>query len=383
MTRINCLKKVCDIIRFVFATVITLASLALVFYCIGAGYASLPGHPAILYPLLVFCLILLAYLEGSQVAILNTAHISRDMFSDKKRACATHKWVTANDGHNIHRYLIGRQFFVVLVVFVIAQLTTYSSLERYEFIPEWLFVAIIETGLPGALIVLSFGQLMPQLIAITHPITFLNLPGTWLIVALTLGFETFGMAHFSWWLTSGVKRCLRLSSKEKVEAVSDSKSNKDGTYGSIRNESIEDEGIVFTNTDIIGCSESIEADSKRFMVDTTLDVDVLDSDSLFSSAKDGLLANDKYASSSTRLRSMSRDSIRNVLDVYGENSRKSEKYPTPRTIIRNLIQNGKPVPRYLLPPNHPKYIMPHIVAYELIRKEKLRRKLNDQTSEEA
>ena len=33
--------------------------------------------------------------------------------------------------------------------------------------PEWLFVLVIDTGLPGALVVLSFGQLMPQLVAAT------------------------------------------------------------------------------------------------------------------------------------------------------------------------------------------------------------------------
>jgi hypothetical protein len=37
---------------------------------------------------------------------------------------------------------------------------------------------VIQTGLPGALVVLAFGQLMPQLIAATHPITFMNMPGT-------------------------------------------------------------------------------------------------------------------------------------------------------------------------------------------------------------
>ena len=123
------------------------------------------------------------------------------------------------------RLQVGRQFFVVFVVFLCAQLTTYADMPQGS-IPDWLWTLVIETGcargasarhraprrtvplhargrcrdpalplvltvislrrtracarsLPGALVVLAFGQLIPQLVAATHPVALMNLRGTW------------------------------------------------------------------------------------------------------------------------------------------------------------------------------------------------------------
>ena len=47
-------------------------------------------------------------------------------------------------------------------------------------------LVFIDTGLPGALTVLAFGQLLPQLVAATHPATFMNLPAASLVVNIAL-----------------------------------------------------------------------------------------------------------------------------------------------------------------------------------------------------
>src|SRR5687768_14931342 len=70
------------------------------------------------------------------------------------------------------RFLVGRQFCVILVVYLTAQITTFPSLpdmvggHRARFeplspaqgLPRWLFFLLIETGLPGVLVLLAFGQ---------------------------------------------------------------------------------------------------------------------------------------------------------------------------------------------------------------------------------
>ena len=125
-------------------------------------YAALPGHPTLLYIIFLSVLILLAYLEGLQVAILALEHTNIDGLRERyPRAHVTHALSTAHDGLNVQRFLVGRQFFVVFVVFLCAQLTTYPELPKGG-VPDWLFITIIATGLPGALVVLAFGQLMPQ-----------------------------------------------------------------------------------------------------------------------------------------------------------------------------------------------------------------------------
>merc|ERR1719436_180037 len=94
-----------------------------------------------------------------------------------------------------------------------AQLTTYSEL-KIDWLPNFLYVLIIQTGMPGVLFVLSFGQLMPQLIASTHPVTFMNLPGSWSVIKMALGFEAAGVTHFSWVLSIITKYAFNLKSPD-------------------------------------------------------------------------------------------------------------------------------------------------------------------------
>ena len=54
-----------------------------------------------------------------------------------------------------------------------------------------------------------------------------------------------------------------------------------------------------------------------------------------------------------------------------------EEFPTPQEIVNYLIAKNKTVPRYLLPPKHLEHIPPHVVAFDLIRRnKKLKSKLS-------
>ncbi len=59
--------KAIDIFRYILSTVITFGAIGLIAYGISHGYAALPGHPAGLFSILIFVIILLGYLEGLQV----------------------------------------------------------------------------------------------------------------------------------------------------------------------------------------------------------------------------------------------------------------------------------------------------------------------------
>ena len=77
----------------------------------------------------------------------------------------------------------------------------------------------------GALTVLAFGQLLPQLVAATHPATFMNLPAASLVVNIALGLEWVGITHFSWLISSVAKRCSGLQGSQTtgLEPPSDAK----------------------------------------------------------------------------------------------------------------------------------------------------------------
>jgi len=343
-TRSAVLKRAKVCARYTFSTLITLGSFALIIYATGNGYAILDGHPAVLSCILALVVVQLAYLEGLQVAIMALQGVDREEFRHMRRAYSSHELVTAQRGLNVQRFLVGRQFFVVFVVFLAAQLTTYSKLD-IPFLPYWLCVLIISTGLPGVLFVLSFGQLMPQLIASTHPITFLNLPGTWYVIKLTLGFEAVGVTHFSWVLTLIAKFCFKLNQPDL------SKISRDIPR---RNIAISEHG-----------NEPQLPNFDSFISTETMTVDIIDADALYSGGVNGLSVASKE--DLENMQWIKDDSVKNLFQKWGHN--KSTELPKVEDIVRHLVKNGQGVPCYLLPKHHPKHIPPHIVVMELIRKE--------------
>jgi hypothetical protein len=343
-----------DQFRYIFSTILSFISIGIIIYSIAKGFAALPGHPVLQYILLIGDLILLAYLEGLQVAILALEKVRTSTFSDIKRAAASHKLAVARKGLNVQRFLVGRQFFVVFVVFLIAQLTTYRALDTvFTWMPKTMFVVLIETGLPGALIVLAFGQLMPQLVAATHPITFMNLPGTWSVIQLCLCFETVGVTHFSWVLSYTVKFMFSMGSKEHCKRK-------------ITNDQEMTQKVAHSNK---------KKDNEGTVDQFDMNVVIGDADVLYAGAEDGLsAAKDSDLQSPAVWRWLQNDSISSLAGHYGYSSTAEKNtLPEPPAIVRQLIQNGLEVPRYLLPPHHPQHIPPHIVAYELLRRNAARR----------
>jgi len=340
------INKTFDNVRYVGATVLTLCCIGLVIYAIGKGYAALPGHPILLYLIFLFVVILLGYLEGLQIAILALERTSPSTFKERKRAYVSHSLAMRNRGRNVQRFLVGRQFFVVFVVFICAQLTTYSKIrEELYWMPDFIFTAIIQTGLPGALIVLSFGQLMPQLIATTNPVDFMNFRGTWSVIQLCLTFEAIGVTHFSWVLSWVVRTVFRMGEKETI--LEDAK-EKNLELG-------------------LAPSKPVERKQKELSLSGDMNIKILDADVLFSGADEGLTsAKQKDVNSMQTMRWLKDDSM------FGQ-KKLMHNMPMPPTIVRHLVQNGQPVPRYLLPPYHKDHIPPHIVCYELLRRQELRK----------
>jgi len=344
--------EVLEYIKYTLSTLVTLGFFGLILYAISSGYAALDGHPVLLLIIFFFVVTLLAYLEGLQVAIMALIDVNRSTFRHLPRAYTNHKLANANHGLNVQRFMVGRQFFVVFVVFLGAQLTTYSEL-KIDWLPSFLYVLIIQTGMPGVLFVLSFGQLMPQLIASTHPVTFMNLPGSWCVIKMALGFEAAGVTHFSWVLSiitkyafnlkspdlqqwtqeaSRISRKSRTSKRSRVSKVSRSARARFGRFNSF----INDENFNM-NVKNIGKESLIQNVGNDEVTDIPEDV-------------------------------IQHDSVKNALLSWGQDGQLT-KWPTEESIVRYLTSQGKEVPCYLLPCNHPDYIPAHIVVMELERKE--------------
>lgn len=356
--------KLFDLVRNIFSTVITMASIALIGYAMYNGYAALEAPIWLQYVLLILVLTLLAYLEGLQVAILALERVDSESWAHKKRAFAAHKLAVANHGLNVQRFLVGRQFFVIFVVYLIAQLTTYSTLELG--VPDFFRILIFDIGLPGALIVLAFGQLMPQLIASTHPILFMNMPFTWSVIQLCLVFESIGVTHFSWVLTFVTKFIFRLDkgdvvirgSPKNTKKVSPRKKKSPTAKGEQKDELFD-----------------------SFINREEMTVNILDLNSLYSNVSGAVIGTETAPQETQDW--LKDDSLQNIFAEWGDKEGEPGNLPNVETIVRHLIKSNKPVPRYLLPKFHPQHIPPHIVVLELVKREEQLRSRSTRRGDEA
>ena len=101
----------------------------------------------------------------------------------------------------VKKFLVGRQFFVIFVVFLIAQLTTFPKMpSNFAGLGPGLVAVLAKTGLPGVALVLTFGQLISQLFVEEFTVQFVNMLGNEAVIRLCLATEYCGVCHFSWLL---------------------------------------------------------------------------------------------------------------------------------------------------------------------------------------
>jgi hypothetical protein len=102
------------------------------------------------------------------------------------RACKTHKLV--DTPVKVKKFLVGRQFFVIFVVFLIAQITSFPNIPKdFGGLPETMVLVVFQVGLPGVALVLTYGQLISQLFVEEFTLQFLNMYGNEFVVRLSLG----------------------------------------------------------------------------------------------------------------------------------------------------------------------------------------------------
>ena len=164
-----------DVCRYAWSTFATGGSFFIVGVGIANGYYVLPTPPGATFILFALTLCLLFYLEGLMIAIVNTQYWDKDTFKEAyPRAWMIHELVNRPD--NVKRFIIGRQFCTVLVCFLIAQVSTFPTWPSDGYDPVGFFI-LIRSGLVGVMIVLSCGQLMPELLAAQYPLKFLDMRG--------------------------------------------------------------------------------------------------------------------------------------------------------------------------------------------------------------
>eukprot|EP01031_Cornospumella_fuschlensis_P031119 gene31119-37609_t len=194
-----CYSSICEGFKQVLVTAVVFLMIGLAMYCIGMNWQVFPVHPAGCYIIMIACLTLLAYVEALHYGAVAIEKWDMSLYADRfPRAARCHALV--NSEEKVKKFLVGRQFFVIFVVFVLAQILSFHHIPH-----EWggihdLILFIFVEVLPGVFIILTIGQLISQIFVEEFTLQFMNLPGCEFVIRLSLGAEYIGICNFSWLL---------------------------------------------------------------------------------------------------------------------------------------------------------------------------------------
>lgn len=148
--------------------------------------------------ILIFIIYILFIIYNNKyiIAIVGTQYWDKETWRlAYPRTYLVHELVNRPD--NVKRFIIGRQFFTVLVVFLLAQVSTFPEMNSDGYNSILFFIAI-KSGLSGVLVTLAFGQLLPELLAAEYPLRFLNMFPCYPIVYISLIFDELAVGHAAW-----------------------------------------------------------------------------------------------------------------------------------------------------------------------------------------
>jgi len=211
--------KCLDYPKFVLSALLLIFSTVCTTYAIIEKKTSfwdvMPGWAA----LIIFVVILfwLGVMEGLQVALVELKRVDARTYRDS-HPHAYKLGQMANRKDNVERFLMGRQMFVVFIVFFAAKLTTIHSKTDDDFlfpIPDWFRSIFLETGILACVLLVIVAQLMPQIVAAKHPVDFLEFwimrPGYYACIFL----ESTGITHITWVISHCLARIFGMKDEDE------------------------------------------------------------------------------------------------------------------------------------------------------------------------
>jgi len=208
------------------ATCAVTCLLLVLFTGVALRYCILQIHPAGLFIILFLALTLLAYVEALHYGVIAIEKWDMEKYKDKYPR-AYQCWLLANTPQRVQKFIVGRQFYVIFVVFLIAQITSFPHIPKnFAGLPPTLILVLLQTGLPGVALTLTFGQLISQLFVEEFTLQFMNLYGCNFCMRLAFGAEFIGIPNFAWLLFHGASRLFCGKVREAKKIIKERRSNE-------------------------------------------------------------------------------------------------------------------------------------------------------------
>lgn len=156
-----------------------------------------------------FMMFYLSCLEGVQASLVALTPIDTEVYRKSHPAC--YKCTTlAFQGNNLDKFIVGRQFLVVFVVFMIGYCTGYDKDLMEEKgnplgVSDGFRDSIMEPGFSGAITTIVIAQLISQIVASRCNIDYLNFYfHYYAVLGVCLFTEFIGLMHFVYLIQKAV-----------------------------------------------------------------------------------------------------------------------------------------------------------------------------------
>ncbi|GAX13518.1 hypothetical protein FisN_27Lh014 [Fistulifera solaris] len=151
-------------------------------------------HPAVTFCVFSFLIVWLAMMEGGQGCLVGLQTIDKTLYAESHpRAFRTTQ--LAHKGDNMERFMVGRQFLVVLVIFVMNMMSSTVEQASVFSLPESVIGVFLDSGIAVILTTVMVGQLTSQVNAAQCMLDFINNSFMTLTVYVSLAIETSGLLH--------------------------------------------------------------------------------------------------------------------------------------------------------------------------------------------
>jgi len=154
-------------------------------------------NPTVAYILIWVAILWLTMVEGGQASLVGLAPVNPELYRDSHPIAYKCTKIT-NKGDNLDRYLLGRQFMVVIMVFTVNMSGgPLGGAELWGF-PSWLSGIFLQSGLAMILFTCNVGQLNTQVNASLCMLDYINNYFGLFTLWVSMGIEFSGLLHSSY-----------------------------------------------------------------------------------------------------------------------------------------------------------------------------------------
>jgi silicon transporter len=185
-----------NVVKCTYSTALLLFSIVIIMAAIAqrSTQVSQDVHSSLAFVLIWLAVIWLSMVEGGQAALVGLPPVDKELY--KESHPETYKCtILAHKGDNLDRYLIGRQFLVVLIVFIINLSGRPLPDTTVLGLPDIVQKIFLDSGVAMILMTTNIGQLASQVNASHCMLDFINNCLALYTLYIALAIEFSGLLH--------------------------------------------------------------------------------------------------------------------------------------------------------------------------------------------